>query len=67
MTTEDIKREIANGVRYATSYLSVSLFASEAELLAAEKKKSKLENDGWDLLNSYPGLSVYVKRRDLNA
>jgi beta-N-acetylglucosaminidase len=62
MNKEAIKRDIqTKGGKFRYKVLRHSIFASLAEIRKAEKKKSLLENSGWNLFESNQMQSLYVK------
>lgn len=62
MNKAEIRRDIeTRGGKFRYRFLYHSIFASLAEMRKAEKEKSLLENNGWNLFESNQMQSLYVK------
>ena len=53
----------ARTVLRRTEYVRIGMFATLAEIRAAERKKARLENLGYSLVAQSAGRSVYVLYR----
>jgi len=64
-TIEQIEKEIeTRSVKYRVEHVYCSAFAYPSVVKQAERKKARLENAGWILLKTLPGMLTYVKERE---